>query len=107
LLDHLIDRAAEAVEILPLRAQRLEAWVKRQPQPVGQWVRAAAFTAKPGTVCLPFPGSGDPTPAFCMIGSCSAGTCVGISGPGGQCNGSPCAVGSSCDEATLTCAACP
>src|SRR5688572_25530940 len=52
LLDHLIDRAAEAVEILPLRAQRLEAWVKRQPQPVGQWVRAAAFAAKPGSVCL-------------------------------------------------------
>jgi leucyl aminopeptidase len=52
LFDHLIDRAAEAVEILPLRAQRLEAWIKRQPQPVGQWVRAAAFTAKPGTVCL-------------------------------------------------------
>jgi hypothetical protein len=52
LLDHLIDRAAEAVEIVPLRAQRLEAWLKRQPQPVGQWVRAAAFTAKPGGVCL-------------------------------------------------------
>ena len=52
MLDHLIDRAAEAVEIVPLRAQRLEAWIKRQTQPVGQWVRAAAFTAKPGSVCL-------------------------------------------------------
>jgi leucyl aminopeptidase len=52
LFDHLIDRAADAVEIVPLRAQRLEAWLKRQPQPVGQWVRAAGFTAKPGGVCL-------------------------------------------------------
>jgi leucyl aminopeptidase len=52
LFDHLIDRAADAVEILPLRAQRLEAWLTRQPQPVGQWVRAAGFTAKPGSVCL-------------------------------------------------------
>jgi leucyl aminopeptidase len=52
LFDHLIDRAADAVEIVPLRAQRLEAWVKRQPPAVGQWVRAAAFTAKPASVCL-------------------------------------------------------
>jgi len=52
LFDHLIDRAAEAVEIVPLRAQRLEAWVKRQAPSVGQWVRSAAFTAKPGSVCL-------------------------------------------------------
>lgn len=52
MFDHLIDRAAQAVEIVPLRAQRLEAWLKRQPQPVGQWVRAAAFAAKPGSVCL-------------------------------------------------------
>src|SRR5688572_28146016 len=52
LFDHLIDRAADAVEIVPLRTQRLEAWLKRQPQPVGQWVRAAAFAAKPGSLCL-------------------------------------------------------
>ena len=52
MFDHLIDRAADAVEIVPLRAQRLEAWLKRQPQPVGQWVRAAGFAAKPGSVCL-------------------------------------------------------
>ena len=26
MFDHLIDRAADAVEIVPLRAQRLEAW---------------------------------------------------------------------------------
>jgi leucyl aminopeptidase len=58
LFDHLIDRAAEAVEIVPLRAQRLEAWVKRQPQSVGQWVRAAGFTAKPGSTCLVPNGDG-------------------------------------------------
>ena len=52
MFDHLIDRAADAVEIVPLRAQRLEAWVKRQAPAVGQWVRAAAFIAKPGSVCL-------------------------------------------------------
>ncbi|MGH6891079.1 MAG: leucyl aminopeptidase family protein [Dongiaceae bacterium] len=52
MFDHLIDRAAGAVEIVPLRAQRLEAWVKRQAPSVGQWVRSAAFAAKPGSVCL-------------------------------------------------------
>ncbi len=58
MFDHLIDRAAEAVEIVPLRAQRLEAWVKRQPQSVGQWVKAAGFTAKPGSICLVPNGDG-------------------------------------------------
>jgi leucyl aminopeptidase len=58
LFDHLIDRAAEAVEIVPLRAQRLEAWVKRQPPAVGQWVKSAAFAAKPGSVCLVPGGEG-------------------------------------------------
>ena len=52
MFDHLIDRAAQAVEIVPLRAQRLDAWVKRQPPSVGQWVRSAAFAAKPGSLCL-------------------------------------------------------
>jgi len=52
LLDHLIDRAAAAVEIVPLRTQRLDAWVKRQAPAVGQWVRSSGFTAKPGSVCL-------------------------------------------------------
>jgi leucyl aminopeptidase len=52
LFDHLIDRAADAVEIVPLRAQRLEAWVKRQAPSVGQWVRSSGFAAKPGSVCL-------------------------------------------------------
>ena len=58
MFDHLIDRATEAVEIVPLRAQRLEAWVKRQSPSVGQWVRASGFTAKPGSVCLVPDGNG-------------------------------------------------
>jgi leucyl aminopeptidase len=52
LFDHLIDRAADAVEIVPLHARRLEAWINRQPPAVGQWVRASAFAAKPGSQCL-------------------------------------------------------
>jgi leucyl aminopeptidase len=66
LFDHLIDRAARAVEIMPLRAQRLEAWVKRQAPAVGQWVRSAGFTAKPGSVCL-VPGS-DGALALVLVG---------------------------------------
>lgn len=52
MFDHLIDRAPKAVEIVPLRAQRLEAWVKGEAPSVGQWVRSSGFTAKPGSVCL-------------------------------------------------------
>jgi leucyl aminopeptidase len=58
LLDHLIERAAKAVEIVPLRAQRLEPWVKGQTSSVGQWVRSSGFTAKPGSVCLVPSGDG-------------------------------------------------
>jgi leucyl aminopeptidase len=58
LFDHLIDRAAAAVEIVPLRAARLDAWIKHQPAAIGQWVRAAAFTAKPGSLCLVPDGQG-------------------------------------------------
>ncbi len=59
MLDHLIDRAADAVEIVPLRAQRLDAWIKRQVPAVGQWVRSGAFAAKPGSACLvPSAGGG-------------------------------------------------
>jgi leucyl aminopeptidase len=52
LLDHLVDRAANAVEIVPLRAARLEDWLKRQPAAAAQWARASGFTAKAGSVCL-------------------------------------------------------
>lgn len=52
MLDHLVDRAANAVEIVPLRAARLEDWLKRQPAATAQWARASGFAAKPGSVCL-------------------------------------------------------
>ncbi len=58
MFDHLIDRAAEAVEIVPLRAQRLDAWMKAEAPATGQWVRSAGFTAKPGSVCLVPDGKG-------------------------------------------------
>src|SRR5262245_35057861 len=58
LFDHLIDRATQTIEIVPLRAHRLEAWVKRQPAPVGEWVRASGFAAKPGSVGLVPNGDG-------------------------------------------------
>jgi leucyl aminopeptidase len=59
LFDHLVDRAADAVEIVLLRAQRLEDWLKRQTPATAQWVRASAFAAKPGAVCLvPDPAGG-------------------------------------------------
>ncbi len=52
MFDHLVDRAADAVEIVLLRAQRLEDWLKRQPAAAAQWVRASGFAAKPGAICL-------------------------------------------------------
>ena len=59
MFDHLVDRAADAVEIVLLRAQRLEDWLKRQTPATAQWVRASAFAAKPGAVCLvPDPAGG-------------------------------------------------
>jgi leucyl aminopeptidase len=52
LFDHLVDRAADAVEIVLLRAQRLEDWLKRQSTATAQWVRGSGFAAKPGAICL-------------------------------------------------------
>jgi leucyl aminopeptidase len=52
LLDHLVDRAANAVPITTLRAAYLAAWLKTQPAPVQRWVKALDFQAKPGTFCL-------------------------------------------------------
>ena len=58
MFDHLVDRAADAVEIVLLRAQRLEDWLKRQPAATQQWARASGFTAKPGAACLVPDGEG-------------------------------------------------
>ncbi len=58
MLEHLVDRAADAVEIVLLRTQRLEDWLKRQSAATQQWVRASGFTAKPGSICLVPDGAG-------------------------------------------------
>jgi len=52
LLDHLVDRAAHAVPVTPLRAAGLAAWLKAQPANVQRWVKALDFQAKPGSTCL-------------------------------------------------------
>ena len=52
MLDHLVDRAAHAVPVTPLRAAGLAAWLKAQPANVQRWVKALDFQAKPGSLCL-------------------------------------------------------
>jgi len=52
LLDHLVDRAANAISVTPLRAAHLAGWLKSQSAPVQRWVKALDFQAKPGTFCL-------------------------------------------------------
>ncbi|HVJ44571.1 MAG TPA: leucyl aminopeptidase family protein [Dongiaceae bacterium] len=58
MLDHLVDRAASAVPVTPLRAAGLAAWLKTQPAPVQRWVKALDFQAKPGSTCLLPDGGG-------------------------------------------------
>ena len=53
---YLTTRAAGAVPILPLTAERLKAWLAAQPATVTAWVESLGFEAKPGTHCL-LPGS--------------------------------------------------
>ncbi len=52
MLSHLIDKSAEAIEILPLTEARLADWLKAAPAPAAAWVEATRFSAKPGTHCL-------------------------------------------------------
>ena len=53
---YLTTRAAGAVPILPLTAERLKAWLTAQPATVTAWVESLGFAAKPGTHCL-LPGA--------------------------------------------------
>ena len=57
MLEHLIEPAADAIEILALNAGELEEWLAGQPSEVAAWVRATGFSAKPGSHCL-VPGEG-------------------------------------------------
>lgn len=58
MLDHLVDRAANAVVITPIRAARLGDWLKAQPASVQRWVKSLDFQAKPGNTCLVPAGDG-------------------------------------------------
>jgi len=49
---YLTSRTAGAVPILPLRADRLKAWLGTQPPRVAAWVDSLRFAAKPGSLCL-------------------------------------------------------
>ena len=53
---YLSTRAAGAVPILPLTAERLKSWLTAQPATVTAWVESLGFAAKPGTHCL-LPGA--------------------------------------------------
>ena len=56
MLDCLVTRkTAQTVSLTPLSTDTLEGWLKRQGKAKADWVRAAGFTAKPGTT-LPVPG---------------------------------------------------
>lgn len=52
MLDHLVDRAANAIPVTSLRAAHLATWLKSQSAPVQRWVKALDFQAKPGSFCL-------------------------------------------------------
>jgi leucyl aminopeptidase len=56
MLDCLVTRkTAQTISLTPLSTDTLEGWLKRQGKVKADWVRAAGFTAKPGTT-LPVPG---------------------------------------------------
>ncbi len=48
----LSNRSAEAHPIEPLVNEQLSAWLERQSERVGRWVRETGFQAKAGSVCL-------------------------------------------------------
>ena len=48
---------ARLVPITPLAQAELERWLKRRPAAEAAWVKAAGFTAEPGSICL-VPGAG-------------------------------------------------
>jgi leucyl aminopeptidase len=58
LLDHLVDRAAHAVPVTPIRAAQLAAWLKGQSSQIQRWAKTLDFQAKPGTHCLLPDGDG-------------------------------------------------
>jgi len=51
-LDLLVDRYPSAILLEPLRRSQFPAWLKEQPPAVREWVKAAAFEARPATHLL-------------------------------------------------------
>ena len=62
---------ARTVPMTPLTAGSLEAWLKKQPEGIAGWVRAAGFKASPGATLL-LPGTNKKNPI--------SGALVGVSG---------------------------
>jgi leucyl aminopeptidase len=58
LLDHLVDRAAHAVPVTPIRAAQLATWLKSQAPQIQRWAKTLDFQAKPGSHCLLPDGEG-------------------------------------------------
>ncbi len=52
MLDHIVDRAAIAVPVTPLRPGQLATWLKAQAAHTQRWVKTLDFQAKPGGHCL-------------------------------------------------------
>ena len=63
----LIDDDTGAIGLTPVRTGSLEDALKRLPAPAAGWVKAAGFTAKPGSVLL-LPGGGDSPLAGALVG---------------------------------------
>ncbi|MBL8707732.1 MAG: leucyl aminopeptidase family protein [Rhodospirillaceae bacterium] len=52
LIHHLVARATRATPLLPLSEKALALWLKDRPAGLQAWVKAAGFTAKPGSFLL-------------------------------------------------------
>ncbi len=61
MLDHLVARAGKSTPIEPLTPRGFSAWTKAQSAQVQAWVKAAHFSAKPGSFCLLPDGRGRPS----------------------------------------------
>jgi leucyl aminopeptidase len=51
-LDHLLSRAAKVTRILPLADKAFADWLKDRPAALQTWIKAAGFTARPGSFLL-------------------------------------------------------
>lgn len=62
MLDHLLPRAAKPTRLLPLGDKAFTLWLKDCPAALQAWIKAAGFTARPGSfLLLPDAGAGAKT----------------------------------------------